>query len=144
MKADQAKSACALANTDDPLEAIQKLSLCAYVGVTVWRGEDPIAAAGAVLTHPGNATTFLYATDRWPEVVIETTRFFRKTLFPALQAAGVRRVQSLSMAGDDRTNRWKERLFGGTQEAILSKYGKNGEDFVLYVRHLPVVTPVVN
>lgn len=143
MKPDQARSACALADTDDPLQAVQGLANARYVGGCIWKGE-PIAVAGAVFNHPGVASTFMFATVRWPEVVLEVTRFIRRTLIPALEAAGIHRLQSLSFAGDTRTNEWKERIFGGSQEAVLTGYGRNREDFVLYVRHLGRVTHVVN
>lgn len=144
MKPDHARSACAVAGSDDPLEAIQRLALAYYVGVTIWSdskddGEygEPIVACGAVLNHPGVASTFMYATDRWPDVVIETTRFLRTTLRGILQKAGIRRVQTLAMAGDPTTDRWK-RLLGLEYEATFHGYGKGGQDFDLFVCHLPV------
>lgn len=136
MNAIHRRHVCATCGTEDPVVAIQRMALRAYVGVTIWRDEDePIVAAGAVIQHPGVAATFMYATERWPEVVIETTRFFHRTLKSALRAAGVHRLQTLSMAGDQATDRLKQ-AFGSMPEAIFRNYGKNGEDFIMSVCHL--------
>jgi hypothetical protein len=45
MKADH-RSACAVTGTDDPVTAIQGLSSLPFVGVTIWKDDEPIVACG--------------------------------------------------------------------------------------------------
>lgn len=139
----QKKAALALCATDSILDAVKPLAHSPVIAGTIWRDSKPVVVIGAVLTHPGVASTFMYATDQWRSCVIETTRFFKKVLLPGLLNTGIHRVQSLAMAGDETTNRWKVFL-GATKSVPLDGYGKNGEDFVLHSATYPVSKPVTS
>lgn len=139
MRDIQRKAALALCGSDDIMEAIMPLATSPTIGATVWKGDEPIVAIGVVLVHPGVGSTFMYSTDRWREVLIETTRFFKRGLVPGLVRAGIHRIQALGLAGDPQTDRWKV-LLGATHSAELRSYGKNGEDYVLHSMVFPRVT----
>lgn len=99
---------------------------------TAFEREDGLAAiAGAAITHPGVASTFLYSSDLG-KVILEVTHYFRSTLFPLLKRKGCHRVHSMGPANDPEGLRWKEDLLGAKPEAVLQGYGKGGEDFVLH------------
>lgn len=117
--------------SDDPVEAVHKLAVIPHIGVTIWK-DAPIVACGAVLTHPNVASMYLFATERWPEVVLETTRFGRKTLIPLLYRAGVHRLQAVSLATHTEAHDWMA-SFGAHIEGRMRNYGKNGEEFVVMV-----------
>jgi hypothetical protein len=131
-----ARAACSRSCSDNPVEAISGLALRQFLGVTIWKGYDPVVAVGAAITHPNVASTFLYGVKGWESKArIATTRFLRKALVPSLCAAGVKRITVLAPAGDPTGERWK-RYLGAQHEATLRKYGKNGEDFCLYTLFL--------
>ncbi|MGB7101550.1 MAG: hypothetical protein WBD95_22630 [Xanthobacteraceae bacterium] len=134
MRADH-RSACAVAGTDDPVTAIQVLSALRFVGVTIWKDDEPIIACGAVFLHRGVASSFMYATDRWPEVATEAREFLGHTAKRILTTAGIHRLQILGMTGDPLVDLWRQ-ASGAERESVLAKYGKNGEDFDLFVCHL--------
>jgi hypothetical protein len=145
MRAEHRRSACALAGTADPLEAIQALEHLPYVvGVTIWQDDEPIVACGAVLEPQCEAATFLFATDRWPEVPVETVRVVRNLLRQALAAAGVRRIKTVVMTGDIIAERWPEFLesyLGGNNSAGPAVvFRQNGEEFLQFICHLKPAT----
>ncbi len=123
----------ALSSGDDPVLAATHFLSLPHLAVTVWRDDRPVAVIGAVYAHPGVASTIFFATDEFPRVALSTTRWIRKTLFPALLAADVHRLQVCSMgqAYHVRSHDWIW-SFGARPEAVLQGYGKNREDFTLY------------
>lgn len=121
---------CALHGTDDPVEATSTLRFLRHIGATVWR-DEPICAIGAVFMWPGVVSVFMFATDRWPEVAIETTRFVRKTLLPTLCEAGVHRLQCYSLDSHIEAHRWL-RFLGADRETTEPEFGKNRENYVLF------------
>lgn len=118
----------ALSHGDDAVAAAVHFLKLPHLVVTVWKG-TPIAVIGVVFPHPGVASTIFFATDQFRHVALATTRFIRRTLFPILLNTGIHRLQVCTMFGGDP--RWIEG-FGAAREAILTAYGKNGEDFLLY------------
>lgn len=124
---------CGLAATEDPLKAIEALAIMPYFGVTVWR-ETPVVAIGAMLLHPGVASIFMFATDGWSDrsVRAETARYVRRGLVPTLLAAGVHRMQAPASVEHVESHKWMER-FGAKPESVMRGYGKNGENYVLFV-----------
>lgn len=122
---------CALHGTDDPVVAISPLQYVQHIGATVWRGDTPICAIGAVFMWPGVVSVFMFATDRWREVALETTKFVRRTLLPALRDAGVHRLQCHSLDTHAEAHRWL-RMLGADREVWEPEYGKNRENFVLF------------
>lgn len=90
------------------------------------------AVGGAVVIHPGVASTFMYATTDMPKVIIEMTRFATKALFPILRKMDCHRIHSLGLLEDEAGNAWKERVLGFKREAVMKAYGRGKEDFVLH------------
>lgn len=121
---------CALHGTDDPVEATSLLKYLPHIGATVWR-DEPICAIGAVFMWPGVVSVFMFATDRWREVALETTRFVRKTLLPALRDAGVHRLQCYSLDAHEEAHRWLRRL-GADRVTMEPAFGKNRENYLLF------------
>jgi hypothetical protein len=130
MRAIDRKEICGVAGTDDPVQAILPLSVLPCVGATVWR-DEPICAVGAMFLWPGVAGVFMFATDRWREVAIETTRFVRRVLLPTLRDAGIHRLQCASLADNYAAHGWL-RYLGADRETPEPEYGKNREDYRLF------------
>lgn len=92
----------------------------------------PVAALGGIEMWPGNWSVWMFATDRWPEVARETTRFVHRTLLPALLTLGLRRGECRSALDHAVAHRWLYSL-GAEVEAIYPAFGKGGETFVGFV-----------
>lgn len=107
--------------------------LAATPGMIVARADDgePVAV-GAVVEQRANVGTLLFlATDRFPEIALPLTRFIRQRLFPSMRAAGVHRLECVSIAGHTAAHRWVKAL-GLTQEAVMPGYGRGGETFIQF------------
>src|SRR5690242_671481 len=82
---------------DDIAALVADLLESAPVGAIVAAGDGaPVAALGGIEMWPGNWSVWMFATDRWPEVAAETTRFVRRVLLPALHRLGLRRGECRS------------------------------------------------
>lgn len=127
----QKKALLALTFDETPEPTLLRLREMHPFGIAFERDGDLVAIAGAVITHPGVASTFLYSSDL-SKIVLEVSHYFRSTLFPLLKRKGCHRVHSMGPANDPAGRRWKEDVLGAWPEAHLEKYGKNGEDFVLH------------
>jgi hypothetical protein len=92
----------------------------------------PVAALGGIEMWPGNWSVWMFATDRWPEVAREATRFAQKTLLPVLLRLGLRRGECRSALEHEVAHRWLIFL-GARIEAIYPAFGKGGETFVGFV-----------
>ena len=101
-------------------------------GCVAWSAELPVAVVCAIPMWPAVWSVGMYATDRWPSVAPSVTRWIRRVLIPGLTAAGAHRAECRSLATHDASHRLLERL-GAMREAVLSGYGRNREDFFLYV-----------
>lgn len=133
---------CALAGTDDPVQATSYLPLFNHIGATVYK-DEPIAVVGAMFLWPGVVSVFMFATDRWREVAIETTRFVKNILLPSLRDAGVHRLQCYSLADHYEAHNWL-RYLGADREVPEPEYGKNRENYVLFVMSRPALERVTS
>lgn len=100
-------------------------AICAYVD------KVPIAVGAMVRVRPNVVTLAFFATDRFPEVALELTKFIRNRLFPEYRADGVHRIECISTEGYEDAHRWIG-LLGLTQEAVMPGYGKGGETYVQF------------
>lgn len=131
MSAIQRDALLATTADDSPVPTMVRLGASDPLGVAFERDGELVALAGAVIVHPGVASTFMYATDL-SRVILALSTYFRDLLFPYLRHIGVHRVHSLGPAHDPGGIRWKEDILGAWPEAHLEKFGKNGEDYVLH------------
>jgi hypothetical protein len=105
---------------------------CLSLGAVIAdEAEMPIAVIGAQETWPGVWSVCMFATDRWPEIALDTTRFARERLMPALVRHGARRAECRSAADHHAAHRWLEYL-GARHESTHPEYGKHGETFLGY------------
>jgi hypothetical protein len=93
---------------------------------------EAVAAIGGTEMWPGCWSVWMFATDRWPEVSTETTRFVRRTFWPVLLRLGLRRGECRSALDHVTAHRWLSHL-GGEIEAIYPAFGKSGETFIGFV-----------
>jgi hypothetical protein len=90
--------------------------------------DEPIAVGGVILTRPNVGSLIFFATDQFPEIATGLTRWITRELFPRCRAAGVHRIDCVSIDGYEQTHRWIE-LLGLKREGVLRKFGRGGEDF---------------
>ncbi|MEQ9416663.1 MAG: hypothetical protein RJQ08_03870 [Salinisphaeraceae bacterium] len=105
-----------------------------YYGPFKWvceRAGEPIAAVGAVQLHPGVWSAWMFATDEFPKIGLYLTRFVRRRMIPSLVRLGAHRCDARSIEGHDHAHRWL-RALGAVEEARLVRYGRNGEDFIVF------------
>lgn len=124
----------AVSNVADRHELIEALvdryggsadAICAYDGYV------PIAVGAMVQARPNVVTLAFFATDRFPEVALELTKFIRNRLFAQYRAGGVHRIECISAEGYEDAHRWIC-LLGLEQEAVMPKYGKGGETYIQF------------
>lgn len=94
--------------------------------------ERPIAALGAVPCWPGVWSVWMFATNEFDKIGLSLTKHVKRRMMPALRATGGHRAECRSLEDYQVANAWLEHL-GATVEAKLKRYGRNGEDFRLYV-----------
>lgn len=96
--------------------------------------ERPIYAGGMYLLDPaaGIWGTWGFGTDEFPRVGIAVAKFTRRKAVPAVARMGGRRIESKCIAGLSEVDKWMT-IMGAKKEALLSNFGKNGEDFNLWV-----------
>ena len=81
----------------------------------------------------GLGSGWMWGTEEWDEVALETTNAIRKHILPALERNGVRRIEARAMAGNEKAVRWLK-LLDFHQETVTRSFGRGGEDFVLCAR----------
>lgn len=92
---------------------------------------NPEAAFGACEQRNGLWMAWSWGTHRMNRCVPSITRFFYQVLGPHVSASGAWRVEARPLAGNELAIRWLKRL-GATERCALPRYGKNGEEFLLF------------
>lgn len=90
--------------------------------------EGPIAIGAGVQARPNVVTLLFFATDAFPRIGAPLTRFIVQRLFPRYRAAGVHRIEAVSIESHQTAHRWLKTL-GLQHEAELRGFGKRGETF---------------
>ena len=96
--------------------------------IGVYREGRPVAIGAMVETRPNVATLMFFATDDFPLVALELTRFVRQRLFPKYREVGFHRFECVSIEGHASAHRWIK-ILGLELEAYMPKYGREGEAF---------------
>ena len=118
---------------EDALALAEDIIASEPVGAIVAAADGAaVAALGGIEMWPGIWSLWMFATDRWPEVAKETTRFARRVLWPALLRLRLKRGECRSALEHETAHRWL-RFLGGEIEAIYPAYGKGGETFIGFV-----------
>ena len=91
---------------------------------------DPIVALGGFPVWNGVWSVWMFATPRFPEVAIYTTKFIIQKMIPAIYPKA-HRVECRSIESHTTAHKWLE-LMGAKRECMLENYGKGGENFFVY------------
>lgn len=91
-------------------------------------GATPVGIGAGIEVRPNVITLMFFATDQFRAVAIDTARFVTRELFPRYRAAGVHRIEAVSIEGHTSAHRWIE-LVGLRREAILPGFGRGGETY---------------
>lgn len=92
---------------------------------------EPIVCGGAVPMWPGVWSVWMFATDRFDEIALSTTKFGWRVFFPALEQANWHRLECRSLSTHKIAHKWLE-SFGAYKESESPGYGKTGETFYVY------------
>ena len=92
---------------------------------------EPIVCCGAIPMWPDVWSVWMFATDRFDEIALSTTRFAKRHFFTGLDAAGWHRLECRSLDRHTVAHRWLESL-GAYKESEVNNYGKRGERFFVY------------
>lgn len=132
MRTADAREIWATRANEDPTALGRDVVRWSRIGaVAEARDGTPVAAIGAVEGWPGVWQVWMFATARWPEVALATTRWARRVLMPGLIAEGAHRAECRSLAANEASHRWLMSL-GARAEARHAGYGKNREDFITF------------
>jgi len=116
---------------EDPEALTRILTLPGNVSWVAYHEGMPAAVLGARPMHPGVWGIYALGTDHYAKVLGQVARQARRVLIPMLRATGAHRGQTLSPASHTKTHGWLKML-GGTEEATLRGYGRNGEAMKLF------------
>jgi hypothetical protein len=100
----------------------------------------PIAAFGAIPVWNGVWAVWMFATDEWPLVAFETTRFIKRIMIQSLKDIGAHRAECRSWEGHHEAHRWLKSL-GAHKESEIENFGRDGEKFHLYCWTKEVTRP---
>jgi hypothetical protein len=108
--------------------------LCADHAFTAWYAARPIAAAGLLTVWPGRSEAWCMLS---PAAALHMLWISRKMLF-ALRSLPAQRVEMHVVRTFDMGHKWA-RMLGFVEEngpgsGLRRNFGRNGEDFVEYVR----------
>lgn len=134
LRADDRSEIFATRWNDDPddlaAEAFTRWGEMSYIAA----GADgiPIASIGATPMWDGVWSGWMMATDRFPEIGKSLTRWARRVMIPSIVEAGCHRIEARSEATHEVAHRWMGWL-GAKPEFVLRRYGRDKQDFILFV-----------
>jgi hypothetical protein len=102
-----------------------------YYFVAATPAGEPAAVVGATRLWPGVFSAWMFSTPRVDIINFSLTQFIKTAMIPGVAALGAHRCEALSMASHTVAHRWLEYL-GAEREAVLRRYGRNGQDFFVY------------
>jgi hypothetical protein len=118
--------------SDDPYTFANAVLRCGDFGFVLHAADgEPVVCCGAVPMWPGVWSVWMFATDRFDEISLSTTKFAKRVFFPSLDHAGWHRLECRSLDTHKVAHRWLEAL-GAYKESEATKYGKQGERFFVY------------
>jgi hypothetical protein len=94
-------------------------------------GGNPEAAVGATRVNSGLWIAWSWGSPRMARAVPIITRFVHDIMMPDIVASGGWRCEARAMASHTSAHRWLKRM-GATQRCVLPRWGRNGEDFILF------------
>ena len=115
------------------LDALATIDATPNIILALRKGTQPVAIFGALLIGEGQATVFRFATPRWPKAVREAIRFGRRVFLPKLWAAGINRLEAVTLDNPPQTA-WL-RLFGAWE---VEKFERNMQPFVRFAVEAPL------
>jgi len=121
-------------DNEDELIADVMLSGGALWRIWSWK-DEPVALCGATPVRPGVVIAAAFGTDRWRYTIRPMTAWVQRWVIPALQNAGYHRAEAYVSATNLQSRRWLD-VLGAHKEAYLHQYGRNLEDYILYVLRL--------
>lgn len=143
MRPEDAREVLPLEASEDPRMIAQRFLASSQsswvIRETVPNYVIPIAAWGAVQSHPKNWNVWMIATPAFCGVALDVTRHIKDTVIPNLYHTGANRVEAVSIADNHLAHRWLTHLGAviehGDSESggIIEHYGKNGESFLRFV-----------
>lgn len=92
---------------------------------------EPIAMGGVAIFQPMVGTAWMVGTERMIEKKLEVTRASKNIIKTCLDSGLMHRVHAFASGLHYRTHPWL-RVIGFNSESVLHKWGKNGEDFILF------------
>jgi hypothetical protein len=94
----------------------------------------PTAVIGASPRHPGAWSAFMFATDGFPKIQRDLTKFARRVIIKTLVDQGERHLQCYSLGTHKVAHNWLEWM--GATSVDVPNYGKGGEDYKLFMMDL--------
>lgn len=115
---------------------IERFALDCYLSkgvkwVAINKKGEPVVIGGVSINSPGVGTAWMVGTDRWLTVALEVSRFCKNSIQSILSSGDVHRIQAFSAKFHAESHRWLK-IVGMNPGSSLSKWGKNGEDFILF------------
>ncbi len=92
---------------------------------------EPVAMGGVATHHPGCGQAWLVGTEKIGALGLEIAHVCRRSIRALFAEGGVHRIQAYSAAFHEDAHRWLKAI-GLREEARLSRYGKGGEDFLVF------------
>jgi hypothetical protein len=100
-------------------------------GVCARLGGEPVAVGDVFSARPNVIALGLITTDAFPAAALAFTKFLRNSLFARLKAEGVHRIECATLTHFTAAHKWM-RMLGLSEETVLRKHGRNGEDFTQF------------
>lgn len=119
--------------SDDGMMVRQSLDAATRrgIGFIAYCGSEPCAVIGLTMMWPGVASVWMYATDNFPKIALELTRWAKTAIYQAMTDANIHRAQCWSLSGHGVAHRWLRHM-GATEECVSPGYGRGGETFHLF------------
>lgn len=141
MRDDDRREVFACRWNDSVEDLAADCAVCAPLAWTAKEGAEPVAVFGVSQARPGVVQAWMFATDKFPAVVKDVTRFIKQAIRPALQEAGIHRVYAYSIADHRTAHRWMETCFAAVREADHPGFGRRAEKFHTFAWTDPNVHP---
>ena len=118
--------------SDDPDDLASDVSQYGEFQWMVRLDGEPVAAIGAYPAWPGVWSVWAFGTDNWPKVILSLTKHVKRFMIPAFLNQKAHRAECRALKTHTDACRWLEML-GAHKEAELAGFGRQREDFNLYV-----------